>query len=380
MSFLYLLCLFTVLTPHTVFAENFAERMKRVYLETDKNFDIECAYSYNKTPKLILPASETIKTQNQLSRDFVIEGNGRELPMNFKLVRANGRLDYVVTINREHVSTGKLTNRDFYIAPLKDQVFAQEFETAKIYCKVNFAYALPYVLEDGNYHISVHPHKVYDWQSRLKAPIETYLRDRSFNSIILLETGNYRGELVNINKFFDGVEYKLPVNNYPSDLEEIPEDVPVVVSPAGNSRYDIKANREINITFTGGNHNYCIWNVTRHVIQDLMNSNSEAKVNFIYDTNAIVAQARGIEGEGFNANFSSRDVKRSNLLRDLLSRPDVQTRYHAAYLQYFRDFIGNQYQGMYKTYKIHYRAPGLNTTVELQGKGTRELEISLSYK
>jgi hypothetical protein len=367
------------LISFTAFAQTFPERVAQTYLQTDKNFDIDCSYSYNKTLKLITPVGDTNKGPNHIAREFLIEGNDRQLPMSFTLTRSSRGLEYQIVINKEHVSSAKLTRRSFYIAPIKDQAFASQFETSKIECQVNFAYALPYVLKDGNYHISVHPHKTYDWQSRLKGSIESYLNDPGFQSIILLETGNYRGELVNINQFLDGVDYKLPPTKLESDLVHVPNEVPILVSPAGNSRYDIQAKNEINITFTGGNHNYCIWNVTRHVIENLMNSNSEARVNFNYDMKAIVAQPKGIEGEGLVINFNRRDVNRSNLLKDLLSNKEIQARYHASYLQYFRDFIGKQYSGMYKTYRIHYKAEGFETTVILKGQGIRNLEINLNY-
>lgn len=355
------------------------ERVTKAYNQTDKNFDIDCYYSYNKSLKLITPVTKTNKGVNKLSREFLIEGNSRLIPMNFTLSRMGRDFEYEVKINQEHISKGKLKYRDFYIAPIKDQSFAEEFETNKIFCSVNFAYAHPFVLNDGNYHISVHPHRIYDWQKRLKGEVETYLADSRFKSLIMLDTGNGRGNLVNIHNFFDGIDYKLPVNRFDSDLENVPLEVPLVVSPAGNSRFEIKASNEINITFTGGNHNYCIWNVTRHVIQNLLNSNSEAKVNFYYDTKAIVAQSRGIEGEGLDINFNRKDVNRSNLLKDLLSTKEIQTHYHSYYLKYFKDFIGRQFKGMFKTYKINYKAEGFETVVIIEGNGTRNIEVNLIY-
>lgn len=379
MPFLYLFSILISVMPLTLFAQTYAERVTEAYNQTDKNFDVDCSYSYNKTLKLITPVGETVRGVNKLSREFMIEGNNRKIPMSFTLTRIDRAFEYEVKINQEHISKGKLQNRDFYIAPIKDQSFAAEFETAKIACSVNFASAHPFVLKDGNYHISVHPHRIYDWQKRLKGEIENYLSDPRFTSLIMLETGNYRGNLVNIHNFFDGVNYKLPVNRFDSDLENVPLEVPLVVSPAGNSRFEIRAKNEINVTFTGGNHNYCIWNVTRHVIQDLLNSNSEARVNFYYDTKAIVAQPRGIEGEGLDINFKRKDVNRSNLLKDLLREKEVQARYHAYYLQYFRDFLGEQFEGMFKTYKINYKAEGFEKTVILEGKGIRNIEVNLIY-
>lgn len=378
-SFLFA-CLITSLLPLSLYAQSFAERMNEAYTKTDKNFELQCFYSRNKTFKLITPLGETIKSPDQISREFQIENNDRLIPMTFIVARIKGKFEFRIDLNKEHTLSGKLSNRSFFIPLIKDQSFASEFETSRIMCRVNFAEAYPHVLEDGNYHISVHPHKVYDWQSRLKASIENYLNDPSFTSIIMLESNNRRGDVVNMHQFFDGVDYKIPpYKKVESDLVAVPEYVPLIVSPAGNSRFTIKAENQINITFTGGNHNYCIWNVTRHVIEDLMQSRSSARINFYYDTNSIVAQPKGIEGEGLVINFRNKDVSRSNLLKDLLASKEVQSRYHTSYLQYFRDFLAKQYAGMYKTYKINYKAEGFETSVILEGTGTRNLEINLTY-
>lgn len=362
--------------PHALSAQTFSERAAAAYLETDKNFDIDCYYNRNKQFKIITPAGKTKKTSDSISRDFVVETSDRQIPMHFSLVRNQKTFQYNVLLNEKHLSVGTLAKREFYITPLKDQAFAEEFETSRIYCEVNFAYAYPYLLTDGDYHFSVHPHKTYDWQSRLKTPVESYLNNPDYKSIILLETGNYRGNLVNIHSFLDGIASKLPHTEVDSDLENVPADVPLIVSPAGNNRFDFKVEKEINVTFSGGNHNYCIWNATRHVIEGLMFSKSEAKVNFYYDTSAIVAQIRGVEG--MRLNFPRRDVNRSNLLKDLFKTGDHK-QYHQAYLNYFSNYIAERFAGMYKTYTIHYKAEGYSTTVVRQGNGTRHLEVTLNY-
>lgn len=327
--------------------------------------------------KLITPVSETRRGTDSISREFLIEVPGKEIAMSFKLDRSNGKLEYKVLLDQIHVSQGRLKRREFFIAPIRDSSFSEEIEASRIYCHVNFAYAYPYELVDGNYHFNVHPHLKYDWQKRLKVPVEKYLNDSSYQSVIFLEAGNYRGNLVNVHSFLDGLDYTLPPIPVDSDLEDIPDDVPLIVSPAGNNRFDFKVRKEVNITFTGGNHNYCIWNVSRHVLENLMNSKSEARVNFSFDVKSIVAQIRGVEGMGMNFNRSA--VNRSNLLKDLLSEPYVQVKYHSAWLSYFRGYLAEEYSGMYKTFKINYKAEGFETSIILKGNGGRNLEVNFSY-
>lgn len=379
MKTLNILSLLAFVAVSPLYGQTFAERATKAYLDTDQNFDLDCYYDYNKLPKLMLPKGDTLRTANSISREFIIEKDNQVLPMTFKVERKNKAITYTALINNKHEVSGNLKQRSFFLGPIKDQAFMTEYETTKILCEVNFAYAYPHVLKDGNYHINVHPHKTYDWQNRLTGVMESYLNDKNYESILLLETGNNRGNLVNIHNFFDGIPAKLPPTKVDSDLVNVPLEVPLIVSPAGNNRFVIQADKELNVTFTGGNHNYCIWNAARHIVEGMMTSKSTAKINFYYDMKAIVAQQRGIEGEGLQINFNRRDVNRSNLLSDLLSNPNIQKVYHSSYLDYFRNFMARQFIGMYKTYKLNYKAPGYETTVILEGNGTRDIEISFNY-
>lgn len=351
--------------------------MNETYLETDRQYDLDCIYSYNKEWKLITPKTMTVKGADTLKRTFYVDNGARKVELNFAVKIKDGKIVYEASFDGRHQITGKLGRRDFYLPALTDRNFQNEYETNKIMCSVNFAYAQPYVLDDGYYHISVHPHKIYDWQNLLKAPIENYLSDDRYTSIVLLEAGNVRGNLVNIFDFFAGKEPGLVMPVYPSSLDTIPENVALVVSPAGNSRYEIVADREINVTYTGGNHNYCIWNSARHILENLLNSNSSASVTFRYDTSAIVAQVRGVEGLGLN--FPKKSVAKSNLLKNLLADTTVQQTYHKNYLHYFSTWLAAEYVGMFRTYTVDYEGPGYKEVRTFQGKGTRDLKVTFRY-
>lgn len=368
---------FILLLVSSAWAQDFATRMAQTYRDTDKNYDIDCYYSYNKTWKLITPKSDTVKGNSTLTRSFEVDSGDYTVNMDFRLSIQNGKVIYEALFEGKYLSTAPLKTRDFYLAPVSDANFSKEFELNKLMCSVNFAYALPYNLDDGDYHINVHPHTVYDWQNKLKEPIEKYLNDNKFQSLLLLEAGNVRGNSVNILDFFAGKEPNLVMPNYPSTLVNVPMATPIIVSPAGNSRYVITAEREINVTFTGGNHNYCIWNVARHISENLLNSKSSAVVNFKYDMSAIVAQQRGVERTGIN--FPRGSVNRSNLLKDLLADTSIQKTYHTNYLFYFSKWLADEYIGMYKTYTVDYEGPGFKEVRTYKGNGTRDLKITFRY-
>ncbi len=365
------------LIPMSVFGQDFPTRVKEAYALTDHNYDIDCAYNRSKSYKLITPVSDTLKNPNELTRHFVVENGSREIPMTFTLSRIGRRLSYAITFDNTHTTRAKFKARSFLIPPILDEEFNKEFETNRIGCSVNFAYALPVILQDDNYHINVHPHTVYDFQNRLKEVVESYLNDTSYKSIIMLEADNLRGNKVDVDDFFDGIQPRLRANNLRSKLENVPLETTLVVSPAGNNRFQMDAQNEINVTFTGGNHNYCIWNNARNILVSLMNSKNAPKLNFHYDTNALVAQQDGMEGEGIN--FTTASVYRNNLLVELLSKELTQKSYHAAYLLHFREDFAKQFSSMYRTFTIHYDAPGFKESFTMNGDGIKDLEVSFNY-
>ena len=354
---------------------DFLARVDQTYRKTDKNFDLDCRYSLNESHKIISPVSETRRESSTLSREFVIETESAKIPMSFKV---NRNSSYEVILDRSHVSRGVVSKRDFFIAPVADKDFGARFETSQIFCSVNFAYARPFELNDGDYHISVHPQTIYDWQSRLSRGIEELLQDPSKKSVIFLESTNFRGEYLSIPEFFNGDDLNLPLYAFETELTKVPEEIPLVVSPAGNSRFEILAKKHVNVLLTGGNHNYCIWNVTRHILQNYFSSRSEAKITLRYDLDLIVAQAKGMEQTGLN--FPRGEINRSNLLRDLLSTPSRQASYHGTYIQFFTGYLAREYEGTYKTFTVGYSAPGYTEEIVLKGSGIRNLRVDFIYE
>jgi hypothetical protein len=363
--------------PLTSFGQDFASRVKAAYELNDKNYELDCYYIRSQDFKLITPVAKTLRSANGLSREFILETATTAIPMTFSVTRSTSSIDYSVVLNKVHESKNKLKTRQFYIAPIADQNFAKLFETSKINCHVNFADAEPVVLNDGDYHFNVHPHTIYDWQTKLKAPIEAYLNNSQLESMIFLESNNERGNAVDLHGFFNGQDAKLNPSALKSDLQNVPAETPMIVSPSGNNRFKMAADSLVNITFSGGNHNYCIWNSTRQVLMGLMKSKSDARVNFFYDTKAIVAQQRGMEG--LNINFPRKSVNKSNLLADLLSDKATQSGYHFSYLIFFRNYFAQEYAGMYRTFKVIYEAPGYSETFIMNGQGTKDLEVSFNY-
>ncbi|HXH32721.1 MAG TPA: hypothetical protein VNJ01_18120 [Bacteriovoracaceae bacterium] len=371
-------CLLILLVlPQYVCAQDFLDRVRRTYLETDGNFDLECQYSRNQTFKVIRASTATVRAKGSMSREFVIETTARRVPLKLTLTNSNGAVDYQISINGAQPQTGRVTDREIKLAPLRDTSLSRDLEVEAITCQIHLASAHPYPLKKGKYHFSVHPHTIYDNQARLKNKIEKYLNDPSYRSVIFLDTDNFRGNLVDLGEFLGGQVPQLPQNDLESDLAQVPAHIPLVVSPAGNNRFTFDGDGAVEIIFSGGNHNYCIWNNTRQVLMSLLNSNSKARVTFRFDLNSIVAQKSGMEE--LDLSFESKAIDSSNLLKDLLANRAIQERYHFSWLVYFRNLLAQEYAGMYQTFSIKYSAPGYQESFLIEGTGHRKIEVEFQY-
>lgn len=359
-------------------AQTFAERMESTYKKVDQYYDLECRYSYSEQYGLITPTTATKKLPQSLEREFSLNSGKRSLPLKL-VVREKDRrsFEYLIYINNELQIQKAEREREFDLAPLKNAALARDFDTSKIKCNLNFATDYPIEITDGNYHISVHPHKRYDWLGLLKSVTENYLARTDMKSMIMLEAGNYRGNLVNLGSFLKGESYSLPVNDYPSDLVNVPLEVPLYVAPAGYSRFDFKAKDEVRVTFTGGNHNYCIWNSSRRLLESYMRSTSTAKIIIDFDAAATVAQQRGMEE--MNLSFPRNLINQSNLLKNLLKDKNIAERYHYSYHNFFKIWFMKEFTGMFKEVHLVYKALHYSEDDVIQGNGERILEIQINY-
>ncbi len=360
------------------FAQTFSERMSATYKKVDQYYDLECRYSYSEQYGLITPVSETKKLSRSMEREFTITNGQKTLPFKFVVKEKDRRsFEYAIYVNNELQLQGDEQDKEFKLTQFKNASLAREFDSSKIVCNLNFAYDYPIALTDGDYHINVHPHNRYDWKLLLKTITENYLARTDWKSMIMLESGNYRGNLVNLGSFLRGESYSLPLNDYPSDLVNVPLETPLYVAPAGYSRFDFNAQAEVDVTYTGGNHNYCIWNSSRRLLEAYMRSTSTAKVVINYDAAATVAQQRGMEE--MNLSFPRNLVNQSNLLKNLLKDKSIAERYHYSYHQFFKVWFMKEFKGMFKEVRLTYKALHYQEDDIVQGNGERVLEININY-
>lgn len=281
-----LFCTLVILFSISTFAQTQEQRVKQTYFDNDKNYELSCYYISPKDFKLIIATTKTIRQYGELKRNFKIRANGKIIDLEFKLTKSKRREGkYSFTFNHDLQISGDIKKKSaliysngknsFYIPTKKiekrNRNFVYQNEINKISCKVNFAMEkkLKITDSDNELHINVHPLDKYDRSKLTLNKVENYYGNSSYKSYVLLEEGNFKGNLVDLSDFLDMKEYKLVKNEYPMSVL-IPASVELKVSPAGHNRYDFRALNDIEITYTGGNHNYCMWNNTREVLMSYM--------------------------------------------------------------------------------------------------------------
>jgi len=374
------LILLSLLVSTTTFAQNsFDERVSAAYRRADNNFDLDCYYRNNKVYGLVTPVSTTTKGSNFLKRDFIISNGQSEVPMTFHVMNVGNKKKFQYNLYIEHkvVSSGVTDDKDFYIGPVNDNNVTNEFQTSKLFCNLNLAEDAPHTLAEGNVHINVHPHLRYDPRSLLRPAAESKFTDESIPHILLLESANERDDKVNINDFFQGKSINLKPINYPLSVKAVPSYVNLIVAPAGHNRYVLEAQNELNVTFTGGNHNFCMFNNTRHILDSLMMSTSNAKIVINFPVDKIIAQQLGVKGQGID--FPKSMTKVSYHLKELFKNEAVALKYHQNYFNHFRGEFLDGYLGQFKSVRLIYSSKLFSQDVVVYGNGTRELDIEMNY-
>lgn len=384
--------IFLALFSFCTLAQTQRERINQAYNKNDQNYELSCFYFGASHFKLIKPVGKTNRTFGELKRNFEIFSNNKNVYFELKVSSSKKkegkysfRFDNGLNINGEISRKSALIYHNgkkiFYIPTKRIEKRYKKFilqnEIYKISCEVNFAMEKKIEITDldNELHINVHPHDKYDKAKLTVNKAEKYYANSSYKSYVLLEEGNFKGNLVDLSDFLEMKEYKLVRNYFPVSVT-IPTSVELKVSPAGHNRYEFKAHNNVEITYTGGNHNYCMWNNTRRVLMSYMRSMTEAKLTINYDVAAIVVQARGLVG----LNFNSVSLDKNNLLKDVFNADTSQAReYTKKYYDYFVDVFFGPYKGLFKQVIIENQSVYGTYTKRINGSGKRHLHIILNY-
>lgn len=378
----------TVLLSSMAFSQDVTERITQTFNESFQNKDLKCYYYQPKVKALISPVSNTLYSNKSLSRNFKLDHLKDSLDLSFKLYLQGSQAKYQVVFNQNLKYEGNIDKRNFYklmefgdggffVSNLTylsgDQSLAQKYDLGKVKCNLELAKSKAIALKSEQ-HINVHPHSRYDYLSLLTKPVAEYFE--KMQSYVLIDAANRQGAYVNYNNFLSTGSYTTAYEVFDTRMS-IPSNIPMLISPAGYNDFTFESDEEVNIYFTGGNHNYCIWNNTRNIFWGLFYSDKAPVLNINYDTKAMVVQRSGIIP---GTSFKKRHVRGSNVLGDIFkNNPGVSEGYHRAYNYYFQKDFFLRFTGVFKTLTYSYEAEGFSVKEVIQGQGDRDLTINLNY-
>lgn len=378
----------TVLLSSIAFSQDINERITKTFNDSFLNKDLKCYYFQPKVKALINPVSETLYSNKSLSRNFKLDHLNDSIDLSFKLYNQGSQTRYQIVFNGNLKYEGFLDKGNFYklmefgddgffVSNLTyqsgDLALAEQHELGKVKCNLEIAKSKAITLKSEQ-HINVHPHSRYDYLSLLAAPVTQYFS--KMDSYVLIDAANRQGAYIDYNKFLNTGEYTTAFEIFDTQMQ-IPANIPMLISPAGYNDFVFESDEEVNIFFTGGNHNYCIWNNTRNIFWGLFYSDKAPILNINYDTKAMVVQRSGIIP---GISFKKKHTRGSNVLSDIFKRnPGVSDGYHRSYNSYFQKDFFLRFKGAFKTLTYSYEAEGFIVNEVIQGQGDRELTINLRY-
>ena len=269
----------------------------------------------------------------------------------------------------------------------KQQKVSEKYNLPNLTCSLEIAYEDNYVIENEKLHVAMHPYNLYDLDGESTAGIVKHLEDKSMDQLLLLDdVSNIRkGQMLNINEFLingapnleiktltpvlSGIKYQMPF--------DIPEDIPMRVAPAGHLRFTLTHNNH-EITYTGGNHNYCIMTSTRRALNAFFEKPGSESITFNYATEGVVVQYKSYLKE---LKIPKKVFFKSNLLKNvILNMTDEQRAiYFDGHFNWYAGYYLNTKQYMFGTATLIRKGIGPDKVQKVEGKGTGNVTIIFNY-
>jgi len=349
-----------------------SEDIQNSYKKLNENAHIYCQFkNYVSRPQIKAIKNEFVKDQylktsflsNDTSFDVSVRVKGgdpvAEIQYEKEIIHGKLKKNFEIIFDKKEINSYPIGHI------LKDLAL-------NLLCVAEVSVEKNYSLDATPLHINVHPHANYDQKNLTIDKINEYFDN--FKSLSLLDDYNRKGEGYSLSEFLEDGFAKLNHKYYPDPSFEIPDSSDLLVAPAGHLKYDIESNKTV-IHYTGGNHNYCMWNNIRRVIDGLFASSIGEEVVFIFHTNVIVTQRPGIISE---ISIPRSVYKKSYVLADIFKNMSAEesSAYHDGYVNFFLDDLGKFKNNFYKTLEIVYNGK----SYILNGKGLKDYRIEFIYK
>lgn len=347
------------------------------YLRNDRDYRIRCEFEdkTNFIRSIRTASAPVFKAGHSMNQRFVLETIRGDHDFMLKVFNFNGRPSYELIMDgKKQIGRVEEGNNRY----LKKQMRFSGPLMEKVTCYAEFATEPLFPLSDGKYHINVHPHQSFDVRGGSVPATNLVYQDTRLTHIMLLEDNNFKESGVNLFNFLNTGALNIQPTRPSPIMVSYPSSTSILVSPAGVNRYDLRAQDEITIYYTGGNHNYCMFNNITQVLDSLMRSHHSPKLNLVFKQAAIVLQRRGT-ADGLSFGRWSR-IRRSNLFTYVMEDRELQQSYHTAYFRNFADKYFANFSHRFQEVLIDYQAPHYRNRKVIRGSGQRVLQVNFRYE
>lgn len=354
------------------YAKDFLQRMEETYVRQHTHQEIFCTAPNLKLIKTVRFIPNEITSIHKLDEHIVsisLDSN-----LNFEL-----KTDTGVQIQGKKASR----NQFDFIEPEKGNyslLFYQKYKLNNWLCRAGTYFDKPIVIDERKTHIVVHPHPHYDEQNLASPYIEKKLQNILYRHILLLD--NFSNNVsADISDFINGlgVNYRR-LEQFTAPSIDIPTDVELFGASAGWSHFKVES-KNVNITYTGGNINYCMHNSTNFLIDAFLQYNNDGgELLLNYDLNGIVAQKDGLIGPDFIGGSFFQRQYRGFFVKDYFAQnPDDEKDFHAEWFKFLieKKFAYRKY--FFKNIDLTYKYKNNIYQKTLLGSGEGNYEISLNF-
>ena len=361
--------LLLALMVFTAQAQSINDAAKEHFKKTDTNFFLNCYNGSLKDGSSVLSSSKTklIKGEARRSFRFFKQGISRTFTLSVIYQGSSLKLDVE---SREKTFTQTIK---------KISVFTLDFvpELKSVQCSLHAGVDDPVTLSESFYHINVHPHTRYDNRGVITKRVEeTYALFPESSFLILEDKQKRSSKFSALGRLRSGSPSTPPRRGYyywiPLNLDMTPN---FVTSPVGHNKFEFKNDGSTTILYTGGNHNFCMWNNTQHLLEAYLRSPFSGNLNIFYDAKKIVAQVAGII---YDLNIDSSHYFENHRLDVLMAKHKAPEDYHRAYLDSQLEHI-KEFKSLFAKVNVSYESAYLKVNEQVEGTGERVLSIKLQY-
>lgn len=261
---------------------------------------------------------------------------------------------------------------------------AEDFNMLQnIECRLEIGHEPFHSFTNSQVHINVHPHQGYDTGDLITDGVRDQIADISKEQLVLLDYVIGSRREPSLNDFFSQANRNFQLSTFfPHADLTVTEETPILVSPTGNNKYNFQLPK-LEVSFTGGNQNYCMWNNTVRLIDGLVSNsaNRVLKINYLVDS--VVVQKRGILGRSWRGplHISGRQMKDGNSLINVFKNMKDKDRvsYHSAYFGSMRYHLTVDREHLFSKATVIYKSKSFTKQEVYSGSGHGEYIIELNY-